>query len=163
MPRLMVMSGLIPAEHAHRYVMQSAWIMHAVHCGMQPLSKVVLVRWVSSLCVAAALQVIEARNLSFPGNNVGPFGAVDTYAAVFLETEAGVITAADALRAQAPESAQVAARPVIPGRHAVTLCDLRSLMPPQAVFQHHHWPGEQSPSERMCCFAVCPSAPSACA
>ncbi len=31
---------LIPAEHAHRYVMQSAWIMHAVHCGMQPLSKV---------------------------------------------------------------------------------------------------------------------------
>ncbi len=43
--------------------------------------------------MAAALQVIEARNLSFPGHNVGPFGAVDAYAAVFLETEAGVVTA----------------------------------------------------------------------
>jgi len=38
-------------------------------------------------------QVIEARNLNFPGNNVGPFGAVDAYASVFLETEAGVVTA----------------------------------------------------------------------
>ena len=37
--------------------------------------------------------MIEARNLSFPGNNVGPFGAVDAYAAVSLETEAGVVTA----------------------------------------------------------------------
>ena len=41
----------------------------------------------------AALQVIEARNLSFPGNNIGPFGVVDTYVAVLLESEAGVITA----------------------------------------------------------------------
>lgn len=40
-----------------------------------------------------ALQVMEARNLNFPGQHASPFGAVDTYAAVFLETEAGVITA----------------------------------------------------------------------
>ncbi len=46
----------------------------------------------SLLMRGCCTQVIEARNLSFPGNNVGPFGAVDTYAAVFLETEAGVIT-----------------------------------------------------------------------
>ena len=43
--------------------------------------------------MAAALQVIEARNLDFPGQHVSPFGAVDTYAAVYLETEAGVVTA----------------------------------------------------------------------
>ena len=39
------------------------------------------------------MQVIEARDLSFPGNNIGPFGVIDAYATVFLETEAGVVTA----------------------------------------------------------------------
>ena len=39
------------------------------------------------------VQVMEARNLSLPGSNVGPFGAIDASAAVSLETEAGVVTA----------------------------------------------------------------------
>ena len=38
-------------------------------------------------------QVIEARNLSIPGGNVGPFGLIDAYTAASLETEAGVMTA----------------------------------------------------------------------
>ena len=41
----------------------------------------------------AMAQVIEARNLSTPGGNVGPFGLIDAYTAASLETEAGVMAA----------------------------------------------------------------------